>query len=110
MGLPTRQHFEFRLSLNVSSYSRRPSLPDGIRYRIEKELRRRAEAMGLRVYSMKMDTARIQIDALLQPNMSRTNVERALWGAINGILKKEMPHLIKRTGTKGKVNFSGTAY
>jgi len=33
--------------------------------------------------------------------MSRANIERALWGSINAILKKEMPHLVKRTGKKG---------
>ncbi|HBW46709.1 TPA: hypothetical protein DEF17_02100 [bacterium] len=101
MGLPSRQHFEFRLSLNISGIARRPSLPDGTRYRVEKALLRRAEALGLRVYSMRMDTARIQLDALLQPNMSRANIERALWGSINAILRKEMPHLVKRTGKKG---------
>ncbi len=107
MALPTRQQFEFRLTLNVSGPKRRPSLPDGTRARIEKELRRRAESLGLRVYSLRMDMARIQMDALLQPNMPKPNVERALWGAINGVLQKEMPHLIKRTGQKQGRGMSG---
>jgi hypothetical protein len=102
MGLPSRQTFEFRLSLNISGPGRRPSLPDALRYRLEKEIRRRAEALGLRVYSIRMEMGRFRLDALLQANMNRANIERALWGAINGMLRKEMPHLVKRTGLKGR--------
>lgn len=101
MGFPSRQTFEFRLNLNVIGRARRPSLPDGIRYRIDKAIRRRAEMLGLRVYALQMDAGRIRLDALLQPNMNRTNIERALWGAINAIMRKEMPHMVKRTGRKG---------
>lgn len=101
MAAPTRQHFEFRLSLNVSGPGRRPSLPDAIKYRLDKALRRQAEAMGLRVYSSSFESGRIKMDVLLQGHMNRVNVERGLWGVINGLLKKEMPHMVKRTGKKG---------
>jgi hypothetical protein len=100
MGVPARVHFEYRLALNVSGPGRRPALPDGIRYRVEKAIKRRAEILGLRVYSLRIDQGRIQMDYLIQPNMVKANIERTLHGAINGILKKEMPHLVKRTGRK----------
>lgn len=102
MAAPSRQSFEFRLNLNVTGKVRRPGLPDGLRYRIDKAIRRQAEAMGLRVYSLTLDSARIRMDALLQPNMNRANIERGLWGIINGIMRREMPHMVKRTGTKGR--------
>mgnify|MGYP001578819917 CR=1 FL=1 len=102
MGFPSRQTFEFRLNLNVVGRARRPSMPDGIRYRIDKAIRRRAEMLGLRVYLLQMDAGRIRMDALLQPQMNRSNIERAMWGAINGILRREMPHMVKRTGQKGR--------
>lgn len=99
MGLPSRQRFEFRLTLNAMAPGRRASnLPDAIRYRLDRELRRRAEMMGLRVYDLRFEMHRIVLEALLQPNMVKQNIERVLWGAINGMLKKEMPHLVKRTG------------
>jgi hypothetical protein len=100
MGVPARVHFEYRLALNVSGPGRRPSLPDGIRYRVEKAIKRRAEILGLRVYSLRFDSGRIQMDYLIQPSMVKANIERTLHGAINGIMKKEMPHLVKRTGQK----------
>lgn len=110
MGFPSRVTFEFRLQLNVVGKVRRGSMPDGVRYRVEKAIKRRAEVMGLRVYSLRMDSGRIILDALLQPNMARTNIERAMWGAINGILRKEMPHLVKRTGKKGMPSPAGGFY
>lgn len=111
MGAPSRQHFEFRLNLNAGASGRRPGLPDGLRYRIDKALRRQAEALGLRVYLLTLDSARIRMDVLLQGHMNRSNMERALWGVINGIMRKEMPHMVKRTGIKGRsADFGGSFY
>lgn len=110
MGVPARVHFEYRLSLNVSGPGRRPALPDGIKYRVEKALKRRAEILGLRVYSLRIDSGRIQMDYLIQPTMVKANIERVLHGAITALIKKEMPHLIKRTGQKFKQPFDGMLF
>lgn len=101
MGAPVRHRFEFRLNLNTGGSRTGSALPDAMKYRLDRELRRRGEMLGLRVYDVRVEMSRIVMEALVQPNMVIGNVERSLWGAINGLLQREMPHLVKRTG-KGR--------
>lgn len=110
MGLPSRHQFEFRIGLNTFGKGRRSSLPDGTAYRIEKELRRRAEAMGVRVYGIRLEATRIVMEVLLQPTMVKENIERALHGALNAILQRDVPHLVKRTGQRGSDPLGGMLF
>lgn len=108
MGMPSRQRMEFKLNIRPGG-GRGAGLPDTIRYRLEKDLKRRAEALGLRVYSVRAERGKITIDALFQGHMVKSNIERAIWGAINGIFKKEMPHMVKK-GSRSPGGFKGFDY
>ncbi len=110
MGLPSRQQLEFRIGLNVAGGGRRSTLPEGTSYRIEKEVRRRAEMLGLRVYGVKIESSRILVDVLFQPTMVKENIERGLNGAIRAILQRDVPHLVKRTGRQGRDPLGGVIF
>lgn len=102
MSLPSRHQMEFRLNLNAAGGGRRGALPDGTIYRLDKSLRRRAETLGLRVFGLRIEATRLLLDVLLQPHMVKENIERALHSAITAVLSRDMPHLVKRTGFRGK--------
>lgn len=62
---------------------------------LEKEIARRAEAMHLRVSSCRMERGKIRLSAILPPHLRLENVTRALRGALNGIMKRQYPHLAR---------------
>ncbi|MBL4889498.1 MAG: hypothetical protein JKX97_05705 [Candidatus Lindowbacteria bacterium] len=89
---------EFRLSLTPGG-GRRSVLSHAIKFRLEKELKRRAMALGLKVHGIRAERGKIVCDVSLQSHHVKSNMTRALWGAINGIIKREMPHLVRK-GTR----------
>lgn len=104
MGGPSRQRLEFQLNVATAG---RLSLPPNMQYRLEREIKYRAQALGLKVYGIRFNRNRLELDVLLQSNMVKVNIERALYGAINGLIKREMPHLVRKNRGGGP---SGSFY
>ncbi|MEW5692367.1 MAG: hypothetical protein AB1765_03620 [Candidatus Hydrogenedentota bacterium] len=96
MQVIRRVNIELKLSFSMPDRASRSRLSEGLKHRIRKQLERNIIIMGIKVHNMLIDSARIKLDLTLPPNTDRPNIERALYGILNGILKREVPHLVKR--------------
>lgn len=74
--------------------------------RLEQGIRRRAEQLGLvGISEIRIERGKMRIQAIMPPHLRLQNVERALQGALTGIMKKEFPHLTRGPTPRGGENF-----